>query len=145
MRARATVGSNFYIARISQFSKIFQFHVFATIFQSFAILSVFEQPGDKYTGARVKSVPQCGCNLVGYISNQHSRQPAVLIAFSNFCIQTQQLLEKFILRCTGLTIGFCKFLFIQTLIACFTIFLKGLLFLITNVGEIHELLTLCML
>ena len=37
-----TVGSNFYIGQISQFSKIFQFCIFATIFQSFAIFSVFE-------------------------------------------------------------------------------------------------------
>ena len=43
MRATlSTVGSNFYIAQISQFSKIFQLRVFATIFQSFAISSVFE-------------------------------------------------------------------------------------------------------
>ena len=37
MRATlSTVDTNFYKAHMYRFSKIFQFHVFATIFQSFA-------------------------------------------------------------------------------------------------------------
>ena len=35
------VGSNFYIVQTSQFSKIFQFRIFATISQSFTFPSVF--------------------------------------------------------------------------------------------------------
>ena len=43
MRATlSTVGSIFYITQIFQFSEIYQFHVFATVFQSFAIKSIFE-------------------------------------------------------------------------------------------------------